>query len=156
MIDPFEEIYRLSREGKYDLALGMLLIETEKELRSPYQVGSNHGWYVAGDLYFKKGDFEAAARAFDRAVAQEPKDYQALWALANCYSELDKPDVSERYLRMARKLSDDPALLYNLGNALFDQQRYAEALGVYESVPETAGDVFDRAQRNIRSVRARL
>jgi tetratricopeptide (TPR) repeat protein len=153
MPDPFDEIYRLSRAGKYDAALAKLIDEDGAQLMSPYGEDLNHGWYVAGGLYYKKGNFEAAARAFDRSVADRPDDHEALMALANCYFEIKMPGLSEKYLRIALKYKESAGLLYNLGNALFDQEKYAQAIEFYQRVSEDSGEIFGLARKNIRKAK---
>jgi tetratricopeptide (TPR) repeat protein len=152
--DPFAEIYRLAGDGALDAALGKLLDETGARLVPPFDEDLNHAWYVVGDLYFKKGDFAAAARAFDRSVADRPDDPEALMALANCYSEMDSPRLAERYLRLALKYSDNVSIVLNLGNALFDQEKYREAIEIYKNIPVSSGDIFRSAQMNIRRAEA--
>lgn len=151
MPNPFDEIYQLSRVGQYDAALAKLLGDDGAQLRAPYNDDLNHGWYVVGDVFYKKGEFRSAAEAFDKAIADRPDDHEALMALANCYFELSMPEMAERYLRVALEFSDDPALIYNLGNALFDQGRYEEALAEYRRVPETAGEICSLARESIRA-----
>jgi tetratricopeptide (TPR) repeat protein len=151
MPDPFDEIYQLSRVGQYDAALAKLLGEDRAQLSAPYDSDLNHGWYVVGDVFYKKGEFRSAAEAFDKAIADRPDDHEALMALANCYFGLSMPEMAERYLRVALNFSDDPALIYNLGNALFDQGRNEEALAEYRRIPETAGEIYSRARKNIRA-----
>ena len=156
MSDIFNQIHRLSKQGEYDRALDLLLDKSGGRINAPYDEDLNHAWYVAGDLYHKKGDFQTAAKAFDKAVADRPDDPEALLALANCYFELEMPGVAERYLRIALRHSDDIGLIYNLGNALFDQGRYDEALVEYRRVPPDAGEIYEMAQRNIAVARERL
>ena len=156
MADPFDEIHRLSRKAQYDQALGLLLDSAGRKIRAPYDDDLNHAWYVVGDLYYKKQDFQAAAQAFDKSVAARSDDSEALMALADCYSELQMPGMAERYLRIALKYGETIALTYNLGNALFDQERFDEALLEYEKIPRSAGDLYDLAQRNIAAARQRI
>ena len=155
MPDPFEQIYRLMRSGEFDAALAKLLDASGQRLVAPFDEDSNHGWYVLGDVYYRKGDYQAAAQAFDKAIADRPDDHQALMALANCYAELGAPILSEKFLRIAMKYSDAADLLYNLGNALFDQGRYKEAMTSYRAIAPEAGEVFDLAQKNLRAAEAK-
>jgi len=154
--DPFEEIYRLAGDGAFDAALGKLLDEAGARLVPPFDEDVNHAWYVVGDLYFKKGDFTAAARAFDRSVADRPDDHQALVALANCYSEIGSPSLTEKYLRLALKYKNDVSLVFNLGNALFDQGKYREAIELYKIIPVDSGDIFKFSQANIRRAEEKI
>ena len=156
MSDPFERIYRLSRLGEIDAALAQLLDESGMRLMPPFDEDPNHGWYVAGDFYYRKGDFEAAARAFEKSIADRPDDHEALIALANCYFELGMPILSEKYLRAAKRYSDDAVVIYNLGNALFDQGKYDEAIEIYKEIASESGEIFDLAQKNMRTAEAKM
>jgi tetratricopeptide (TPR) repeat protein len=127
-----------------------MLDERGGQLLPPFDQDFNHGWYVVGDLLYRKGEFEAAARAFDRSLSDRPDDHEALMALANCYFEIGMPGLSEKYLRIALKYKESADLIYNLGNALFDQKKYAQAIKIYSKISEDSGEIFDLAQKNIR------
>jgi tetratricopeptide (TPR) repeat protein len=50
----------------------------------------NHAAYAKGDKLFKQGRFGDAAKLFRLAAEAWPEDWQAYWALGNCYSEIKK------------------------------------------------------------------
>lgn len=105
--------------------------------------------YARGDRHFKGGRFREAAREFAIALAEWPEDWMAMHALSNSYSEMKKPRKAEKWLRQAIDLApatEQAALLYCLGNALFDQQRYADAIEIWRQVPR--GDAISRLVAN--------
>jgi tetratricopeptide (TPR) repeat protein len=108
----------------------------------------NHAAYLKGHTLWKKGRFKEASLAFLIAIEEWPEDYQALWALGDCYTELKKPRKAERAFRQALAVctnDDRVALLFNLGNSLFDQQRFSAAIVLYEEIP--SGHSLSRAAR---------
>ncbi|HWJ00534.1 MAG TPA: tetratricopeptide repeat protein [Burkholderiales bacterium] len=110
----------------------------------------NHEAYLQGCRLFKAAKYKKAIKAFDEAVSYWPKDGQAWMALGNCYDELRRPVDAEKCLRRALAYygkKDRAAVQFNLGNSLFDQERYKEAIEHYEQVPKSS-DVFDKARKN--------
>jgi len=110
----------------------------------------NHAAYVKGDALWKQGRFKEAAHFFLIAVEEWPDDYQALWALGNCYTELKKPRKAEDVFRRAIEAcgsSDRHELVFNLANALFDQKRFAEAMALYSEIP-LGHSLSQKAKRN--------
>jgi tetratricopeptide (TPR) repeat protein len=98
----------------------------------------NHVAYVRGDKKFKEGRFAEAAKFLLIALEEWPEDWQAMDALGNSYSEMKKPRKAEQWFRQAIELApveNRPDLIYNLGNALFDQGRFDEAIAAYSQVP---------------------
>ena len=98
----------------------------------------NHAAYLRGDKLFKKGKFVDAAASFEIAIEEWPEDWQAMWALGNCITEMKKHRKAEQQFRKAIELADSevlPNLHFNLGNALFDQGKYGEAIQHYRLVP---------------------
>lgn len=149
MVDAFGPIYKLIRAHRYDEALALLLRPDATKLERRFRSDVNHAWYLVGDIYFKKGRFKDALIAFKKALRTKPDDYQALWAIGNCYSEIEMPAIAERYFR--RALTYKPAekgLIYNLGNALLDQGKFSEALRSFNEVCEKDKTLYRLAQKN--------
>lgn len=114
--------------------------------------------YIRGDKLFKQGRFGPAAKWFAVAIEEWSEDWQALWALGNCYSELKKPKKAESCFREALSWApekDQPPIIYNLANALFDQQKFQDAIATYQKLP--SGHPLGRqARNNIALAQARL
>jgi Tfp pilus assembly protein PilF len=75
-----------------------------------------------------------------------------LWAIGNCHTELSQPRIAERAFRKAIANADPKdigALRYNLGNALYDQRRFAAAAWHYRRAPKQ-GTVARLARRNLQ------
>jgi len=138
------------RAGLWQEALHAVYDADTHSIRQAWRFDENHAWYVAGDVWYRQGDYASARRAFLRALDVRPDDLDALTALANCYSELGEPDRAEQTLRNA--LQHDPGnadLIYNLGNALFDQGKFEQAIGEYVLVADLESEVGELAKRNI-------
>ncbi|WP_428623519.1 tetratricopeptide repeat protein [Sedimenticola sp.] len=155
--DEFSEVHEKIGNREYDMALNLLCHNKTGKIRKPFDRDPNHAWYLVGDIFFKMGDYERAIEAFLEAFRCRDDDVEALWAIANCYSELHKPKNAEEYLRIAIKL--DPSkqqLIYNLGNALFDQGQYEEALSWYEKVICVDDELYTLAKNNISACAVNL
>lgn len=109
--------------------------------------------YAAADALYKAKRYAAALAGFRRALSLAPDDVDTLWAIADCYSEQRRPRLAERYYRFAIKhasVKQRPELYFNLGNALFDQKRFKEAVTIYRQAPATM------ARKNLSSAKERL
>ena len=118
----------------------------------------NHIAYVRGDRKFKERRYTDAAKYFMAALEEWPEDWMAMDALGNCYSEMKKPRKAEKWFRLAIEnapLENHVKLKYNLGNALFDQQRFAEAIQMYREVP-SGHEIWRLAANNITASEKRL
>ncbi len=99
----------------------------------------NHAAYLKGDMLFRQRKFVNACEQFKIAIEEWPEDWQAMWALGNCYAELRKPRKAEAQFKAAIALApadELPNLHFNLGNSLFDQGKYDAAVAQYRQVPE--------------------
>ncbi len=114
--------------------------------------------YREADVLYREGKIKLALKYFRRALNLAPADVDTLWALGNCYGELRKPRKAELFFRRARayaRLDQRGDLLYNIGNALFDQGCLRAALQLYARVPRSANS-FLLAQRNYRAAIRKL
>ncbi len=112
----------------------------------------NHRYYKDGVDEFKQGNFKRASKAFSTALDYWPKDGQAWLALGNCYDALNRPSKAEQCFRNSVKYSSAKNVEnahYNLGNSLYDQSRFDEAIEQYSKVSGQS-DVYWPAQRNMK------
>ena len=143
MKDEFQEVHEKLKKRDYDAALGLLLNSKTGKIRSSFISDANHAWYLVGDLFYKRRQYDQAVEAFLSAVECRDDDAEAMWAIANCYSDLGDPKAAEKYQREAVKVKpDDHRLLYNLGNALFDQGQYEDAMVFYKMVGKHDGELY--------------
>jgi tetratricopeptide (TPR) repeat protein len=106
--------------------------------------------YADADALFKAGRIREALRQFRVASDADPDDSDCWFALGSCFDALKQPKRAEAaYLKALAKApeSDHPALNFNIGNALFDQQRFEQAIARYVQVPRGHA-VYVPAQRN--------
>lgn len=153
-LDEYKNIYDHIRHKQYDAALNILFDITTSELRRQFKNDVNHSWYIVGDIFYKKQNYFDAIKFLKKSLVNRADDAQALWAIANSYSELKKPKLAERFYRKAlkhvQKHDDLMGITYNLGNALFDQKRYDDAIACYEQIDKTVPVFYELAQSNIK------
>lgn len=147
--DAFENAHKLLRQGQYDQAFSLLYDVKNSNLRHPYGRDQNHSFYMLGDICFKKADFASAIAFFQKSLADRRDDPEALLALANSYSEAGNPGVTALLLSAALKTRpNDDILLYNYGNALFDQGKFRGAIAQYAKVSKKDANLNRLAKRN--------
>lgn len=96
-------------------------------------------WYEQGIQLEEAGEREAAIKAYERAVADEPDRVDAHINLGRLLHEAKRLAQAEQVYRTAqRTCGDDPVLLFNLGVLLEDRGRDADAIKAYEGA--LAGD----------------
>lgn len=113
-------------QGKYDLAVK----EYQAELRSdPAYV---QGYYLVGICYAKLKQFDRAIESLKKAQSLDGKDFQIALALAEAYFEgqhySELRDAVQSASLNARTPADLDKIRILRGAALFNQQKYAEAL----------------------------
>jgi len=114
--------------------------------------GLNHSSYGNGVKHFEKGDFKSAKREFEVALEYWPEDPQAWFALGNCFDELKKPTRAEKRFRGALKYGFEEKkseTYFNLGNSLYDQEKYEAAIDCYKKV-SAQSSIYTLAQRNLK------
>jgi tetratricopeptide (TPR) repeat protein len=114
--------------------------------------------YTEADRLFEQGRYRDALRLFQAVAEADPSDGDAFMAIGNCWDALGKPQRAEQAFRQALALAapnDHPSVLFNLGNALFDQALFAEALAAYQSVPSGIR-VSESARRNAQLASQRI
>jgi tetratricopeptide (TPR) repeat protein len=117
----------------------------------------NHQYYVLGCKAYDASEFQKALVLFKHALEYWPEDPQAWMAMENGYDELKRPWRAESAFRNALQYSDEKdkeGILFNLGNSLFDQQRYREAIALY-NILRPGSQRWCLAQRNIELAKAK-
>lgn len=121
-------------------------------LRESIDVALNIELYSEADACFRAGRFRDALRLFKQAARADSLDNDCWFAIGSCLDALRRPSRAERAYLKALSLAppgDHPALFFNIGNALFDQQRFEDAVTWYARVP-AGHEVFARAECNRR------
>jgi tetratricopeptide (TPR) repeat protein len=156
----FDLVHSLIRRRRYAIALGMLLNAGSGRIRVEFVWDRNHAWYCVGEIAFRQDNFVRAVNAFKNAFANGNTDVASLLAIGNCYDQMSRPALAERYFRRALALTpsrDDAATAtYNLANALFDQRRYSEAMIFYKEVSRRRDEIGAKARRNMRRIAVRI
>lgn len=147
-------IHRLAAAGNLSRALTELVDERTWRLKNPFRSDGNHSWYVAGDLLLKQARYSEAAKAFRKSLRAWPGDPQAMSAIGYCYSEMGKAWLAEYYFRRCLTLdSTNQEVRFNLGNALYDQHKFDDAIAEYAKVTTRKGELSKMARRNSRLAR---
>ena len=118
----------------------------------------NHHLYGKGCLYFERGAFREAISSFREALEYWPEDSEAWLALGNCYDACGKPRKAEKCYRMSIEYQTDKTrdiALFNLGNALYDQRLFADAIECYEKVSSTS-KIYPSVRINTEKAKSRV
>ncbi len=103
--------------------------------------------FQQGVAAYNKGDFQAAAGAFEAAIAKAPEIPDLYVNLALAYFRLDRQAEAVSNLEKAASLGpDQPAIHYQLGSAYIEMQAYDKAVAALEkglaSKPDLATDAL--------------
>lgn len=157
MNDIFQEVHSLLRNHAYEDALNALLNDKTGQIKKPFSKDLNHAWYLVGDILYKQDEIEDAIKAFEESYKNNAGDSEALWALSSCYFQLNNPERAEKHLRKALSIEPNSQnLKYNLGNALFDQREYRDALALYEEIEKNDEELYSMAQKNIAACKVNI
>ena len=151
MTDPFDAIHSLLKSDQSAEALKSLYDSDADRILPPYDQDLNLAWLMVADICFKQALFECAKTAFERSFLERPDDVDALLGFANACTELRHFEAAQHALGLALEENPlDDRVLYNLGNVLFDVERYEDAITLYESVIAIGSDLASQAQDNLR------
>ncbi len=156
-IDPFLQIHQLVKAGRFDSALKLIYSKSENRIKRDFRIDSNHAWYCVGDIFFKKKLYQQAKVAFKKALRSRPLDREAIMAVGNCYDQLARPKLAERYFRSALaspeaysdKVNPD-SIRFNLANSLLDQGRLSEAAELYRILSKSPTEIGALAKKNLK------
>ena len=155
--DVFEEIHALLKQGHLKKALCNLYNSRNDTIKPPYNYDLNHAWYVVGDIYFRNKDFKRAVPAFKHSLDSWQEDGDAYLAIGNCYDELCEFAAAEDHFRKALEINPKcDKSMYNLGNMLFDQEKYKESIECYEKVVNRDTAVGKMSYKNLKLAKSRL
>lgn len=89
-----------------------------------------------GNRLYNKGEYKESVERYDRALALDPKSFEAGYNLGNALYKAEMFDKSEQVLQKVsadslRSDEERAEAFYNLGNAQFQQKKYKEALASY-------------------------
>lgn len=150
--DNFAPVHALIKMGRFEEAIAALVNAKTGRIRREFAWDKNHAWYCVADSKFRSGDASGAIPAFKKAYKAAPEDLQCLLAIGNCYDNLKKPRLAERFLRRALLLNPTgrkkAAVLVNLGNSLLDQHRWAEAVECFALPSKRTDEIGVTARKN--------
>jgi len=77
--------------------------------------------------------------------------------LGNAHSMIADHRSAERAFRKALRIDpNSKEIAYNLGNALYDQDKFAEAIKVYEKVRRSRSKIGEMARKNLKLTREKI
>ena len=110
------------------------------------------GHTCLGNIYYATGQYQKAVQQFQRAVALDNKNEDALRGAADAYESLGNVQAAEREYRRAITLRPHYWAPYNwLGAFYFRQARYADAIEMFQAVTKESPDNF-RGYSNLAGV----
>lgn len=131
--------YLLGFEGNPDKGQLRVIERPAAAEAAPAKAAPTEDWYERGIELEEAGEREAAIKAYERAVADEPDRVDAHINLGRLLHEAQRLAQAEQVYRTGqRTCGDDPVLLFNLGVLLEDRGRDADAIKAYEAA--LAGD----------------
>jgi tetratricopeptide (TPR) repeat protein len=147
----FKKVFILAKQKQFHEAIDLLLEPDKNHLRKPFYDDANHAWYIVGDLYWHCREYMSSLEAFRNSLKMRPDDVEAVWAIGNCYDKLKDPEMAEYFFRKALRLAPaNYSIRFNLGNSLFDQGKFSEALREYKKIAScTDPDIAKSVQKNI-------
>jgi tetratricopeptide (TPR) repeat protein len=130
--------YLLAFEG--DPADGTMSV-VEPKAAAPSSASQD--WYAQG-VALEPADADAALRAYDRAIVEDPTRIDARINLGRLLHEAGRLDEAERAYRDALEACGASAvILYNLGVVLEDAGRSVEAIEAYEGAVASDANLAD-------------
>ena len=122
------------------------------------------------DAWFMNRDFSAAAKLYDRLLAQGDSTFNTLYSAGMSYSRLDSLELAYKYLQLAFLISgmQHQGCAYRLGVICVDTKRYPEGLRYLElakemMLPDTTimkaitlsqGEAYYRTQQYAKAIEA--
>ena len=107
-----------------------------------------------GTTLYQKGNYDAAAKEFRRAISLDPSQDNAVKAynlMATAYIKENKPDEAIKAYKSSLKVDPtNDATNVSLGNIYFNQGNYTDAVKQYEaavkSSPTSSANIYSLAQ----------
>lgn len=154
--DPFERIHRLLKKGDLDDVFRYLYDSDRDIIKEPYDNDLNHAWHIVGRICDRRGDRSRAISALERALKEWPEDMESYWMLGAIHSDQGEHEIAEQYFRKALEIDpNSDEIIYNLGNELLDQEKYQDALQMYEKIQDSGSEIAGKARKNERLARSR-
>lgn len=152
----FDEVNSMLLNGEERKVRGMLVDPDTGRIKREYAWDRNHAWYCVGDADFKMGKYKDAIKSFRKAYGYDSDDVQCLLAIGNCFDAIKEPKKAENILKKALDIGLKgkvrSAVIFNLGNALFDQERFDEAIAYYLDVKNRRDEIGKKARKNIKLI----
>src|SRR5258707_3173841 len=132
----YEQVHRLTEEGKFDDALSSL---DEISKSNPATKNLSHEF---GVTYYRKGDYLNAITALQRAIAENPNDAEATQLTGLSLYLSEKPSEAIPYLEKVQSwyASANVDASYILGVAYIQTKNYANARAAFAKMFQVPPD----------------
>jgi len=132
----FEQVHRLTEQGKFDEALFVL---NEISKGNPHSQNLAHEF---GVTYYRKGDYANAVTSLQRALAENPNDTEATQLTGLSLYLSGKPAEAIPYLEKVQSWypSANVDASYILGVAYIQSKNYAGARGAFAKMFQVGPD----------------
>lgn len=145
-MENFDPIHLLLKNNQCEDVL--LAVLDKDDIKSPYRAHLNHAWYVVGEAFYQMHKVNSSLMAFKKALSCDSNDYDAMFAIGNCYLDLALPYRAFSFFSRVYDKTDNHDALYNMGNCYFDLADYVNARIAYHDIPESA-QCYALAQKNL-------
>lgn len=110
---------------KGDTTLAINLLNSEIDLDPSY----HYNYYVLGDIYYERGQFEKAEEQFRKALDEKSKHYDSMYKLGLTLIELEKYDEALELMDTGRKKDKDNKARFEdgYGVVMLKKKNYTEA-----------------------------
>ncbi|MEQ8225859.1 MAG: tetratricopeptide repeat protein, partial [Candidatus Eremiobacterota bacterium] len=100
---------------------------------------------------YKEGKYEEAIKYYNKILAGDEKNFDALNKKGECFSALKKYDEAVKCFDEALNIDKSSVLLWNnKGDALFEEQKYEESMECFDKVLEIdPGNSYAKDRKNI-------
>lgn len=155
MTDAYQLIHQLLKEHRYDQVIDLLYVSASLRLNKIYESDANHGWYILGDIYFKRKELSKSLYFFKKALLEWSGDSDCVLAISNIYSLQDCPQKAVDFLEPYLDALGDDRLIYNYASALFDLGRYEDSLVFYRKIPKDV-EIYHLARANVKKAKLKI
>jgi Ca-activated chloride channel family protein len=140
-------------------ALAAALLAAAASGASPAAAATAEGALRRGNKHYEKRQYEPALEQYGRAAARSPKDARPVFNAGDAHYRLEDYARAQEAFKAVAESGAAPAAraaaYYNLGNALYAQQKWADAVDAYRRA--VALDPADAdARRNLAVALRRL
>ncbi len=131
----FDKVHKYIRENRLEEAKILLFDNVSLSIKEAYRGDFNHAYYLLGDILYLQDNFKNALICFKKALLFCHDDYDAIFAIGNCYNSINLPYKAFPFYKRVYNKTGNFDALYNLANAYYDLGYFREAIDAYQEIP---------------------